>query len=186
MAEYFQRHGMTVRGAADAAQARALLATQTPQLAVLDINMPGENGLSLARWMRESRPQVGIVMLSTASEAIDRVLTHPVVGVVAFMAVMFSVFAVIFWIARYPMDMIDGLFAAAGGYVGAALTWLAGLLPAGLLHNFIAQPVSGVFDVHLNRHRFARLDGGRCDLQIAIGEGGVAQAKTKGIQRLTG
>ena len=45
-----------------------------PALAILDINMPGENGLSLARWMREAHPRVGLVMLTTASDTIDRVV----------------------------------------------------------------------------------------------------------------
>ena len=74
LAEYFVRHGFTVEAAADAAAARAALALRAPALAILDINMPGENGLSLARWMRESHPRVGLVMLTTASDTIDRVV----------------------------------------------------------------------------------------------------------------
>jgi DNA-binding response OmpR family regulator len=74
LAEYFARHGFTVEAAADAAAARAALAVQAPALAILDINMPGENGLSLARWMREAHPRVGLVMLTTASDTIDRVV----------------------------------------------------------------------------------------------------------------
>ena len=74
LAEYFGRHGFAVRTAQDAAQARSLIAAARPDLAVLDINMPGENGLSLARWLREMHPQVSIVMLTTASEAVDRIV----------------------------------------------------------------------------------------------------------------
>lgn len=74
LAEYFGRHGFAVRSAADAAEARSLIAAGRPDLAVLDINMPGENGLSLARWLREAHPQVAIVMLTTASETVDRVV----------------------------------------------------------------------------------------------------------------
>ncbi|QPF75571.1 response regulator [Roseateles sp. DAIF2] len=74
LAEYFGRQGFAVRAAADAAQARALLAEQRPELALLDLNMPGENGLSLARWLREAHPQVAILMLTTASDAVDRVV----------------------------------------------------------------------------------------------------------------
>ncbi len=48
------------------------------------------------------------------TEKIDQFLTHPVIGVAAFLGVMFGVFAVIFWIAQYPMDWIDGLFTTAG------------------------------------------------------------------------
>jgi DNA-binding response OmpR family regulator len=74
LGEYFGRHGFAVRSAADAAAARAQLAQQRPQLAILDVNMPGENGLSLARWMREAHPGVAIVMLTTAGEAVDRIV----------------------------------------------------------------------------------------------------------------
>jgi two-component system phosphate regulon response regulator OmpR len=74
LAEYFGRHGFAVRAAADAAEARALIAAAAPDLAVLDVNMPGENGLSLARWLREAHPRVSIVMLTTASETVDRVV----------------------------------------------------------------------------------------------------------------
>ena len=74
LAEYFGRHGFTVRAAEDAARAREMIAAARPDLAVLDINMPGENGLSLARWLREAHPQVSIVMLTTAGEAVDRIV----------------------------------------------------------------------------------------------------------------
>jgi len=74
LGEYFERHGYAVTTAADAAAARALLAELRPALAILDVNMPGENGLSLARWLREAHPRVGIVMLTTAGESVDRIV----------------------------------------------------------------------------------------------------------------
>lgn len=74
LAEYFGRHGFDVRCAADAAQARALVAERPPALAILDIHMPGESGLTLARWLREAHPHVGILMLTTAGEPVDRVV----------------------------------------------------------------------------------------------------------------
>ena len=74
LAEYFTRHGLDVRTAQDAATARLLVEQCAPDVAVLDVNMPGENGLSLARWLRETRPDMGILMLTTVSETIDRVI----------------------------------------------------------------------------------------------------------------
>jgi len=74
LAEYFGRQGFAVQTAGDAATARSLVAKALPALAILDINMPGENGLALARWLREAHPAVGIVMLTTASEAVDRIV----------------------------------------------------------------------------------------------------------------
>ena len=74
LGEYFGRHGFTVRAAPDAAAARVMVAEAPPTLAILDVNMPGENGLSLARWLREAHPRVGIVMLTTAGESVDRIV----------------------------------------------------------------------------------------------------------------
>ena len=74
LVEYFARHDFAVEAVGDAAAARATLAARPPALAILDINMPGENGLSLARWMREAHPRVGLVMLTTASDTVDRVV----------------------------------------------------------------------------------------------------------------
>jgi two-component system phosphate regulon response regulator OmpR len=74
LSEYFGRHGFAVDTAQDAAAARLWLAQSRPDLAILDVNMPGESGLSLARWLREAHPGVALVMLTTAGEAGDRVL----------------------------------------------------------------------------------------------------------------
>ncbi len=74
LAEYFGRHGFAVSTACDAAQARELITATRPDLAVLDLNMPGENGLSLARWLRDAHPAVSIVMLTTAGESVDRIV----------------------------------------------------------------------------------------------------------------
>lgn len=68
--------------------------------------------------------------------AIDRVLTHPVVGVAAFLSVMFAVFAMIFWLASYPMDMIEGFFGWAGG-------WAAQLMPEGDLRSLVVDGIIG-------------------------------------------
>jgi len=74
LGEYFHRQGLRVWTAPDAASARAIVATQAPQVAVIDVNMPGEDGLSLARWLRVEHPGIGILMLSAASETIDRIV----------------------------------------------------------------------------------------------------------------
>jgi two-component system phosphate regulon response regulator OmpR len=72
--EYFRGHGFTVVSAADAAQARELIERTAPMLALLDIHMPGEDGLSLGRWLHERHPLCGIVFVTAAGDAIDRVV----------------------------------------------------------------------------------------------------------------
>ena len=72
--EYFTRNGLAVVTASDAAEARLVVARARPALAVLDVHMPGEDGVSLARHLRATQPRLGIVMLTTASETVDRVV----------------------------------------------------------------------------------------------------------------
>jgi DNA-binding response OmpR family regulator len=74
VAEYLGRHGFAVDAAAEAAHARTLMTERPAALALLDIHMPGEDGLSLARWLRDRHPHTGIVMLTTAAETVDRVV----------------------------------------------------------------------------------------------------------------
>jgi DNA-binding response OmpR family regulator len=74
LSEYFERQGFEVRCAADAAQARSLVVQQLPELAILDVHMPGENGLALARSLRDQHPTLGLLMLTTAAEAVDRIV----------------------------------------------------------------------------------------------------------------
>jgi two-component system phosphate regulon response regulator OmpR len=74
LAEYFSDQGFAVRTAESAEEARAAIDQQVPDLSILDIRMPGEDGLSLARWIREQHKRVGIIMLTTAADVVDRVV----------------------------------------------------------------------------------------------------------------
>tara|TARA_R110000782_G_scaffold114787_4_gene204908 strand:+ start:284 stop:964 length:681 start_codon:yes stop_codon:yes gene_type:complete len=71
---FLTREGHRVTTASDAAAARRLLATMTFDLAILDVMMPGEDGLSLLAAIREGRQKETPVMLLTArGEASDRI-----------------------------------------------------------------------------------------------------------------
>jgi DNA-binding response OmpR family regulator len=74
LCDYFGRSGFEVQSAQDAAAARITVAQQPPDLALLDVNMPGENGLSLASWLRDTHPRMGIVMLTSAADSVDRIV----------------------------------------------------------------------------------------------------------------
>ncbi|MFN7440027.1 MAG: ferrous iron transporter B [Phycisphaerales bacterium] len=71
---------------------------------------------------------------SSATDKADRILTHPVLGLVAFVTIMAGLFMAIFSLATVPMDLIDGLFAHAGDLVGR-------VLPEGILHDLIVNGV---------------------------------------------
>ena len=73
LADYLVRQGFVVDQAASAAQARSHLRTKTPDLALLDIMMPGEDGLALCRHMVEARA-IPVIFLTAKSEATDRIV----------------------------------------------------------------------------------------------------------------
>lgn len=70
--KYLSDNGYAVSTAADAGEARQRLGGLAFDLVVLDVMMPGENGLSLARWLRRDNP-VPILMLTAMGEAEDRI-----------------------------------------------------------------------------------------------------------------
>ncbi|MGH8663810.1 MAG: response regulator [Burkholderiales bacterium] len=72
--EYFAVHGFEVLAAADARAARALVQSHGVDVALIDIHMPGEDGLSLARHLREHYEGLAIVMLTSASTVVDRIV----------------------------------------------------------------------------------------------------------------
>ena len=72
--EYFVAHGYAALGAESAAAAKALAAAQPIDLALVDIHMPGEDGLSLARHLRERYAKIAIVMLTSAATVVDRIV----------------------------------------------------------------------------------------------------------------
>jgi len=73
VAEYLGDRGMRVLQAADACGFRCLVENEPIDLAVLDIHMPGEDGLSLARWLR-GRSNIGIILATASDQAVDRML----------------------------------------------------------------------------------------------------------------
>ncbi len=73
LAEYLTRQGFAVQDAESAAAARTLLARETPDIVLLDIMMPGEDGLSLCRHLVETR-RLPVILLTARSEAMDRII----------------------------------------------------------------------------------------------------------------
>ncbi|MEO6715810.1 MAG: response regulator [Novosphingobium sp.] len=73
LADYLSRQGFGVTQAASAAQARSHLRGHSPDLVLLDIMMPGEDGLSLCRHLSESRT-IPTILLTAKGEATDRIV----------------------------------------------------------------------------------------------------------------
>lgn len=72
LSRFLQKNGFLVSCARDAAQARRLLAGLEFDLAVLDVMMPGEDGFSLTRFLRE-RTDMPILLLTAKGETEDRI-----------------------------------------------------------------------------------------------------------------
>jgi two-component system phosphate regulon response regulator OmpR len=71
--EYLMLQGYRVTCADGGETLRRIVAEEAIDLVVLDITMPGEDGLSLARFLRETQ-DVGIIMLTAASDVVDRIV----------------------------------------------------------------------------------------------------------------
>lgn len=72
VATYLRRNGLSVSECDGGAALDALMAARAVDLVLLDVAMPGEDGLSIARRLRAAGP-VGIIMLTANNDAIDRV-----------------------------------------------------------------------------------------------------------------
>jgi two-component system OmpR family response regulator len=73
LADYLVRQGFAARQAASAAEARARLAAEAYDIVLLDIMMPGEDGLSLCRHLVEAR-QLPVIFLTARGESTDRIV----------------------------------------------------------------------------------------------------------------
>ena len=70
--QYLIRNGVLVTAARDGAHARKLLAGLEFDLIVLDVMMPGEDGMSLTRWIRSTR-STPVMLLTARGDTDDRI-----------------------------------------------------------------------------------------------------------------
>ena len=73
VAEYLRRNGYAVSEADGGAAMREMLVSRPVDLAILDINMPGDDGLTLARELRGSGP-AGIILLTARNDDLDKIV----------------------------------------------------------------------------------------------------------------
>jgi DNA-binding response OmpR family regulator len=70
---YLRRDGFRTLEAADGERARELVETGKPNLVVLDVMLPGTDGLSLCRWIR-SRSSLPVILLTARGDEVDRIV----------------------------------------------------------------------------------------------------------------
>jgi two-component system OmpR family response regulator len=73
LARFLEKHRMRVTVARDAREARRIWTAGHYHIVVLDLMLPGESGLDLARWMR-TQSDIPIVMLTAMGEETDRII----------------------------------------------------------------------------------------------------------------
>src|SRR5215469_9723122 len=73
LTRYFAQEGYRVSAAADGAAMYAQLSARPVDLILLDVVMPGQDGLTIAREIR-AKSDVGIIMLTGKDEVLDRVV----------------------------------------------------------------------------------------------------------------
>ncbi|MEW6385832.1 MAG: response regulator, partial [Pseudomonadota bacterium] len=75
LADYLQRNGLRVSQADGGRAMRALMDTHAVDLVVLDVMMPGEDGLSLCRNLRAGKHRaVPVVLLTARDDETDRII----------------------------------------------------------------------------------------------------------------
>jgi two-component system OmpR family response regulator len=75
LTEYLRKQGLQATAAADGPQMRAALATNRIDLVVLDLMLPGVDGIALCRELRApGMPPLPIIMLTARSDEADRIL----------------------------------------------------------------------------------------------------------------
>ncbi|MBC8953283.1 two-component system response regulator OmpR [Xenorhabdus sp. PB62.4] len=71
---YLSEQGFQVRSVANAEQMDRLLTRESIQLIVLDLMLPGEDGLSVCRRLRSQHNPIPIIMISAKGEEVDRIV----------------------------------------------------------------------------------------------------------------
>jgi ferrous iron transport protein B len=74
--------------------------------------------------------------VDTFTERLDQTFTHPVLGILAFVATMAGLFWTLFALATLPMDLIEGTFALLG-------EWTTTHLPEGALRDLLTEGIIG-------------------------------------------
>jgi len=74
LADYLARQNFHISALGDGAALRRLVERELPALVMLDVGLPGEDGFALARWLREKSSRIGIIMVTSAADTVDRVV----------------------------------------------------------------------------------------------------------------
>jgi len=71
--DYLGDNGFVVSSAADAHSMRQSIEKNVPDVVLMDVGLPGEDGLSLTRYLREHL-DIGVIVISGAGDTVDRIV----------------------------------------------------------------------------------------------------------------
>jgi two-component system phosphate regulon response regulator OmpR len=74
LVDYLARQKYRVSGVDRGSTLRRLVEREVPTLVLLDVGLPDEDGFTLARWLREKSARIGIIIVTVASDTVDRVV----------------------------------------------------------------------------------------------------------------
>jgi DNA-binding response OmpR family regulator len=74
LVDYLDKQSFRVSGVDGGGALRRIVERELPQLVLLDVGLPGEDGFALARWLRERSGRIGIIMVTAAADTVDRVV----------------------------------------------------------------------------------------------------------------
>jgi class 3 adenylate cyclase len=74
LADYLAGQNFRVSAVDSGAALHRLVEREAPALVMLDVGLPGEDGFALARWLREKSSRIGIIMVTSAADTVDRVV----------------------------------------------------------------------------------------------------------------
>jgi len=72
--DYLSKQGFRVSGFEAGAGLRRLVERELPDVVLLDVGLPGEDVFAIARWLRERSSKVCIIMVTAATDTVDRVV----------------------------------------------------------------------------------------------------------------
>jgi len=72
LSDYLRDEGFLVTSVSDGEELNAALEHQMPSIVVLDLNLPNEDGISIAKRLRSALPNIGVIMLTARVRSVDR------------------------------------------------------------------------------------------------------------------
>ena len=72
LSDFLREEGFNVASASDGTAMNFALEQNVPNIVILDINLPGEDGMSIAKRLRSALPDIGLIMLTARIRSSDR------------------------------------------------------------------------------------------------------------------